>query len=335
MALPQFVTRRAERLYYRRAFPQDLWHITGRAPFAMSLRTSDPQEALRARPAAEREYARRVDAARAEAVRLASATPLTTADATRLAQGWFREAVDAWGPQPRETEELLDARDLEILLEIEAREALSLGHDNERTFGGRNQISKLAERLLKLEGLESDPAADAVFEKLLRRAEIAMHQVRGARLMGDYGTRPDDPLFASALEAPEDAPAGQPPNERQKTVGRTVADLEAAFRAARPPSLSPASEAAYVPVFRLLREVTGESVPLASLNHDQGQRLFDAVQGIPSNAQKTAALQGLSLTEQIAEGKRLGLPRLRPKRSTTVTSRAFVSCSRSLPNAAR
>jgi hypothetical protein len=313
MALPEFVTRRGERLYYRRAFPQELWPITRTTAFARSLRTADPKEALRARPEAERLYHAKVDEARAELARRSQSRPLTTADAIRLAQDWFREAVDEWAPQPSDAEELLEARDLESLAEIEAREALSLGHDNERTLGGRNFIPSLAERLRKLEGLESSPEADAVFQKLLRRAEIAMHQVRGVRLMGDYGTRPDDPLFASALGAPEGAPAGQPPANPNEPAGRTVEDLETAFKAARLPSLSPASATAYAPVFRLLREIVGDGTALASLTHDDGQRLFDAIQSIPTNAQKTAALRGLSLPEQIAEAKRLGLPTLSPK----------------------
>ena len=73
MALPEFVTRRGERLYYRRAFPKELWPVTGKAAFAVSLHTSDPKEALRSRPEAERRYCAKVDEARAELARRANA----------------------------------------------------------------------------------------------------------------------------------------------------------------------------------------------------------------------------------------------------------------------
>src|SRR6476469_7497759 len=94
MPLPQFVVRRGQQLYYRRAFPQELWPVTGRAAFAMSLRTADPKEALRARPAAERRYTQRVDKARAELARQSSLPPLTKADAETLAVRWFLTTLD-------------------------------------------------------------------------------------------------------------------------------------------------------------------------------------------------------------------------------------------------
>jgi hypothetical protein len=309
MALPEFVSRRGERLYYRRAFPQELWPVTGTSPFSRSLRTNSPAEALRARPEAERLYHVRVDAARAELIRRSSARPINEADALPLALTWFREAVDDWAPQPSDQEELLRAMELEELAEIEAREALSLGHDKERTLGGRNFIQSLAGRLREINGLASSPAGDAALVKMLRRAEVAMHQVRAGRLVGDYGKRPDDPLFASALEAPQEQATVSP----QATPHQTVSDLETAFRAARLPSLSPASQLAYAPVFRVLREIIGADTRLSSLTHDDGQRLFDTVRSIPTNAQKRAALKGRPLPDQIAEAKRLGLPTLAPK----------------------
>src|SRR5690348_4382060 len=94
MPLPQFVVRRGQQLYYRRAYPQELWPVTGRGAFAMSLRTADPKEALRARPAAERRYTQRVDEARAELARQQTMPPLTKADAEAIAVRWFMEALE-------------------------------------------------------------------------------------------------------------------------------------------------------------------------------------------------------------------------------------------------
>jgi integrase len=92
-----------------------------------------------------------------------------------------------------------------------------------------------------------------------------------------------------------------------------VADLIKAYREARFGRYSAATKRAYVPVFRVLRELVGSDVQLASLSHEDGDRLFAAIQGIPTNAQKRKETRGLSLREQIEEGKRLGLPTLSAK----------------------
>lgn len=308
MALPEFVTRRGNRLYYRRAYPQELWPVTGTSPFSKSLRTSDPAEALRARPEAERLYHKRVDAARAELARRSAARSLNEADAMRLALEWFREAVDAWAPQPGNEEDVEAAAELEGAMEATAREALSLSRDDLSDPGGTDTASR-AVRLRDAAGLLPSAEGDASLVRYLRRAAVAVHQVRKARLLGDYGARPDDPLFASVLDTAEGQAAATPPAKS----GPTVADLERTFKAAKLPSLSAASEQAYAPVFRLLREVIGDETPLSTLSHDDGQRLFDTVRQIPTNAQKRAVLKGRPLTEQIAEAQRLGLPTLAPK----------------------
>jgi integrase len=69
----------------------------------------------------------------------------------------------------------------------------------------------------------------------------------------------------------------------------------------------------YEPVFRLLRDVLEADAELARLTHEDGQRLFNAVLNLPANAQKHGALKGLGTLEGIAEGERLGLPKVGPK----------------------
>jgi len=92
-----------------------------------------------------------------------------------------------------------------------------------------------------------------------------------------------------------------------------MADLERTFRAAKLPSLSPATVQGYEPVFRMLRDLLGKETPVASLNHEDGQRVFEAVTTLPANAQKHGGLKGLGTLQAIAKGKRLGLPTVSAK----------------------
>ena len=93
MALPEYVTRRGNVLQYRRAWPRELQGVLGKAAFAMSLRTSDPREALKARPEAERRYHAKVDQARLDLSRRAEARPLTIPAAEAIALAWFQEGL--------------------------------------------------------------------------------------------------------------------------------------------------------------------------------------------------------------------------------------------------
>lgn len=100
MSLPQYVYRRGEQLQYRRAYPKDLWPVTRRAPFAMSLRTGDASQAAQARPEAERLYNARVYAARLELARLAAAeagegAQLSKNDAEAIAVDWFLSSLQS------------------------------------------------------------------------------------------------------------------------------------------------------------------------------------------------------------------------------------------------
>lgn len=58
--------QRNGRWYFNKAFPKELWPITGRAPFRLSLRTDSLEIAQRRRADAERRYWAAVDAARAK-----------------------------------------------------------------------------------------------------------------------------------------------------------------------------------------------------------------------------------------------------------------------------
>lgn len=300
MALPQYIYRRGNRLSYRRAFPKDLWPETGKVPFTLALGTDSLSEAMRARPEAERRYWQAVDAARA---RLRGA-PLTRADAERLALDWFREAVaradelrTASGP-----EGVAKALDDAEWIVAEERRALA--------EGDLADTKRLARCLRERAGLTAEPAAEASLVRLLGRAAVALAEVERGRIVADYGRRPTDPLFAAAMEVRLEAPAASPAPAAPKV---TIADLEREYRTAKFPGLSDATKLGYEPVFRLLKETLGPDTRLDAVTHADGQRLFQAVQSLPANAQKKAALEGLSVLESIEAGKRLGLPTLSAK----------------------
>lgn len=317
MALPQFVTRRGERLQYRRAFPKELWPITGRAPFAMSLRTSSPEEALRARPEAERKYQARVDGARALLARRGSLPPLTKPAAEAIAVRWFLGLLDRgedFAAVLRGPEEIAKAVEDSEWAEVEGRRALGEGELWDK--------KRLARCLRDEAGFASEPIADDALARLLARAAIAAEQVHSRRLRGDYGEKPRDPLFASALEAGASPRAlGAPISE---APGKTIADLEEVFRKVKFPRLAAATQQGYEPVFRLLRDVLGPSAPLKSLSHEDGQKLFETVTGMPANAEKLAAVKGRPASDQVREAKRLGLPTLAPK---TINDRYMANLS--------
>lgn len=319
MALPEYVVRRGQRLYYRRAYPKELWPVTGNSSsFSMSLRTSDPAEALRLRPAAERRYQAKADAARIKLGQHFSQPPLTRATAEALAVRWYQEALRLMessraflGPDG-----LRDAKEAAKASLAEGKRVLA-----ERDF---DALWSKARKIVANAGYASELEAERHLVLLLARASIAADGVELKRLAGDYGATPADLLFAAATQ-PQETPAegsGAEPQgplraglagSQRTSAGRTVADLERVFREERLPQLAPGSRLGYEPVFRLLADVLGCGARLADLTHEDGQRLFRAVQGIPANARKSPKLKGLGLAEQIATAKRLGLPTLSPK----------------------
>jgi integrase len=187
--------------------------------------------------------------------------------------------------------------------DAEGRRALAEGELSDQ--------KRLARCLRDQAGFSPEPIADDALARLLARAAIAAEQVHARRLRADYGARPKDPFFASVLEGGAPTLAATAP--AKEPSGRTIADLEEAFRKTRFPALTPASQQGYEPVFRLLRDTLGARTALPLLTHDEGQELFEAVQAMPANAEKIAALKGRAVPDQIADAKRLGLPTISPK----------------------
>jgi hypothetical protein len=138
--------------------------------------------------------------------------------------------------------------------------------------------------------------------QLLWRANKELAAIDLARLKGDFGYRPTDPIMLTALEAPL-APA------------HTVADLIRDYQAAKEKKRrwSESTKTAHKPVYRLLRETFGASRDLATIGREDGRHLFDMIVSLPVNLGKLKALEGLTVPEAVEKAKKLGLPTISPK----------------------
>ncbi|MGS1015432.1 DUF6538 domain-containing protein [Allosphingosinicella humi] len=306
MAGTSNLIQRKGRWYFNKAFPKELWDHLGRAPYRKSLKTSVRSEALRAKPEVERSYWAIVDGARLKAASAhVDKIPLTIAAAESLVAEWFRDwcsTIEDLRPTPRDPDDLaqlLDDADEEI---ARAKERLSMKDYSETLERARFLTGKFGYRW-------EEGIAGSGLRRLLARGDVAVNEIYRGRLLGDYGVRPSDPFFAALM----DAPKNEGPARADPAPKRTIADLEVAYRLDRVAAAAPSTQASYTPVFRVLREVLGESALVANITRADGRRLFDAIKALPAGLGKQKALKGLSVPEAIAVGKRMGLPALSPK----------------------
>ena len=290
--------RRNGRWYFNRAYPKDVWPVVGKSPFRVSLRTDALEVAQRRRPDAERRYWAAVDAARGK-LAVSAPIPFSEFDAVALAGRWFHEEVrtqtanieDAlgWDFDLDEALEILDDR------EIEVRQALS---SNDFT-----DIRPKAESLLLREGFAIDRRSSS-YKSLLRlmlRGDRELYVLNRARMLGDYSVQPSDPAFTIAVPSALEAPS------------KTLGELIKAHRLDKVMSLSPSTQAAYEPVWRVMKAVLGEGRALNSIGRDQGRDLFNVVQRLPRGLGKIARLADLPLLEAVDKAEELGLPKISPK----------------------
>ncbi|MEJ6594839.1 site-specific integrase [Parasphingorhabdus sp.] len=298
MATKTNLLNRKGRWYFNRAFPKDLWGLLGRAPFRVSLRTDSLEVAQRRRPEAERRYFAEVDEARRE---LDAIQPvrLSEFDVQSLAARWFREEVARRSKNVEEASS--DGFDIDEALEqtgeqeAEVRQALA-ENDN-------SSIAPVAKALLAEEGLAigGPNPAYRMLCKMLLRAKRELHLMERSLLVGDYSYRPSDPAFAGFLDKPDDGPK------------HTLGALLEAYKTDKVSKLAPSTQAAYEPVWRLLRGVLGERRDLMTINRDEGKRVFEAVVNLPLGLGKIKALEGLPILDAIKKGRKLGLTTISPK----------------------
>lgn len=289
--------QRGGRWYFNRAYPKELWSALGKSPFRLSLQTDSHEVALRRRPDAERQYYAKVDEARAQA-KARQPLQLSNVEATTLAAQWFREALaerTAEIEQERGSSFDVDAQ-LEELddYEADARQAIA--------EGDLDIVRGTAENLLRSGGYEVDRRSQAfrALQLVLLRGRRELALIERARLLGDYSAAPSDPVFVSAAR----------PDSRPE---RTINDLIEAHKTDNVLQRSQSTQAAYEPIWRLLRDVLGSGRPLSSVGRDEGRLLFETVKALPVGVGKKRALRGLKIPEAVKKGRQLGLKTIAPK----------------------
>lgn len=300
MANKADLIRRKSRWYFNKAYPKDLWPITGKSPFRKSLNTDSLETALRARPEAERLYWAKVDALRAEH-KGTEPRQLTEIESMGIVARWFREEDAERTAELEETRSPLMDIDgaLEELQELDnvARESIA-----EADY---NRVRPLAEKLVEEAGFTFDPrpkSSKRLMAALLRgRRELLL--MERSRLLGDYAVEPKDPLLRSILAAP--APTGG----KQRTVQEMLDGYQADNRDRQATSTRKAANAPS----RILLEYFGPDRAVATITRDEGRAFFDIVKGLPTNYTKRKELRGLSLVECRTKGQELGLPTLLAK----------------------
>lgn len=288
------------RWYFSKAYPKELWPITGASPFRKSLGTDSLPAAIRARPDAERLYWSKVDAARAT---YAGRIPreMTEVEAMGLVAKWFiAEDAERTAALEATRSPLMDID--RALAELDALDAQARQAVAEADV---HAVRPLALRLTAEAGLKVDDKSKVFksFMAALLRGRREFLVLERRRILGDYAVQPSDPLIAKALkEGMADVPVRV----------RSVSDMVDGYLADQfkwAPSTRKASDAP----FDVLKEFLGADRDVRTLTRDDGRAIHEIVKGLPVNFRKRKELKGLTLPDVIAKGRDLGLPTLAPK----------------------
>jgi hypothetical protein len=301
MANKADLMERNGRWYFSKAYPKELWPITGASPFRKSLGTDSLPIAIRARPDAERLYFAKVDAARAT---LEGRNPhkMTEVEAMGLVAKWFT-AEDAERTAALEATQSplmdIDGALAEIdELDAEARQAVA--------EADVHAVRPLALQLIAEAGLEADDKSKEfkAFMAALLRGRRELLALERRRVLGDYAVRPSDPLIAKALvEGVAVVPVKV----------RTVSDMVDGYVTDNTPKWAPSTRKATDAPLGVLKEFLGADRDVTTLTRDDGRAIHEIVKGLPVNFRKRKELKGLPLPDAVAKGRELGLPTLAPK----------------------
>lgn len=262
----------------------------------MSLETTDLDAARRAKPIKEMEFFRRVDRIRDD---LTANKPreLTEQEAYLLVQRWFVEAKPMYGVNPDGSE--MDSASQGGLVE-QTKESLET---LQRLLGRRNYgpVRSIADRLLARDGLEVEPGSP-VYQKLcatLMRCQIELYRMTLAELQGDFTYQPEDPAFSEVA--------------KRRTDEKTIGHLIDAYEAEKAGAWSPKTQFKYANVYRVLRDMLGNSRPLSTVTREDCRKIRNVLADLPPNFSKLNALKGLPIDKAAAEARRLDLNRIAPR----------------------
>lgn len=266
------------------------------------MRTESKSEAIRAKSEAEREFFARVDEAEARAANRKAEAP-TDAQARSLAVGFFRGQVadleNALVDAQRDPHSLQDQQ--RVAAEMLAQYRRELTEE-----GGGQRATEIASKIAREAGFNS---AGGALARLVQRARIASTETWARRLVSDYGARPGDPLFASALEATQ-----RPPESLSDTsTSLTLSGLISAYKAAKWEELKPSTKDTYQRVFDSLVAVLGANVKVDEIDRQKARQFFDAMKAVPKGYGRGKKWERVTLQQAIAVAKREKLATLSPK----------------------
>lgn len=300
MANKADLMNRNGRWYFSKAYPKDLWSITGPSPFRKSLGTDSLPAAIRARPDAERLYFSKVDEARA-ILEVRKPRQMTEVQAMGLVAKWFTaEDEERTAILEATLSPLMDVDG--ALTEIDSLDAQARQAITERDV---HAVRPLALRLMSEAGLEADVKSKEfkAFMAALLRGRRELLSLERERVLGDFTVQPSDPLIKRAL-------AGAPIVSAKV---RTVADMVDGYVADNTPKWTPSTRKAPEAPLRMMKEFFGADRDVSTLERDDGRALYEVVKGLPANYTKRKELKGLSLPNVVTKGRELGLPTLAPK----------------------
>ena len=290
--------QRAGRWYFNRVFPRELWPALGKVPFRVSLQTDSLEIALRRRPHAELEYFAKIDLGRSKP----EADNLKNLNAGQSTGCQVHRFKDALGSRTKVIDDAvipgcgIDVRIVDVNgSNVYSRHASS---QNE-LYIARSIVNRFIESAWFAD--ENKFKANKVDQHMLPTdgRELVIQETE--RLLREYFVRNGNPIFAEASENSEKLPL------------RNLNDLIEAHKADKVAKRSQSTQAAYGPVWRLLRQTLGAQRSLTEIGREEGRQLFETAKALPRGIGKNPALRGLTVPQAVEKGRLLGMPVIAPK----------------------
>ena len=301
----QYLIQIGSRWYCRVRWPKEVWGTLGDGAFKKSLGTDSRAEAVLRLPGALQEFQARVQKAKAQQLE-ATPRPLGAGEITLLVSRWFEQAQSAFQPSTKPRQ--LDPQ------ERHARNAL-LRQKHEQLARRRVQLGEgdyfalypIVDGLLTRAGRNvdrEDPSFGLLCQTLMR-AWIALEETALAKMRGEFGHQPADPILEE-LKAAEPGGGSAP-------AAKTLDNLIEAYGAAKGDRWSQSTRNAYKPVYRVLRDTLGANRDVRSVDREAAREVFETVKGLPRNLGKNADLAKLPVPAAVAAARSLSLPTISPK----------------------
>jgi integrase len=294
--------------------PVDLIAFLGRAEIWRSLKTGDHAVAVKRYRRARADLDTWFDQQR----RRRDAGERLNGEAPRLAVDWFRQVEH----RAAHADYSLTGGLLHEALGETGQELFELVHG-----GADEEVSAAISRILISAGWPAKPhvvgsistkrtkfaegGVPAALPELVRRALVELARRRRDRLQG----KPNDgydPLFSGSSPV-------QPVSNGQDSAGITLAELIDRFTADKGPRVRAKKMLEYGMLFRVLKELWGEHLPIREIRPDACHRVRDLLAVLPANASKR--FRNMSLIQAAEHARTDGIAPMNPATANAYLSR--------------